>query len=148
MSRTSASTRARVRRRRYVSELTQCKKELDLVLDLLRTVYHCDYYLGLHCDFAEELVRRSAYHVRRQEASDEEQNDASWMDHLDKKIALLLDPAATAELGAIDKDAYVALLMQGNESRRRPVQCPGRGGQVSVPRAEPQRDLCQALQDA
>ncbi|WFD48523.1 hypothetical protein GLX27_003193 [Malassezia furfur] len=88
--------------------LTQRKKQLDWLLDLLRTVYHCDYYLGVRCDCAEELVRRSTFHVRRA-PSDDDEHGAAWCKHLDEKIALLLDPThIPAALGGVDLDAYVA----------------------------------------
>ena len=48
----------RGQRRRWI------KKQLDLHLDLLRTVYHCDYYISLVCEFEEELLRRSPRHGR------------------------------------------------------------------------------------
>ncbi|WFD35281.1 hypothetical protein MCUN1_002132 [Malassezia cuniculi] len=72
------------------------KLRLDLLLDALRTVFHCDYYLGLVSDFPEELERRSARHVRRQsEHADSEEviaQDSWWTEHLDRKIDLLLHP--------------------------------------------------------
>lgn len=94
-----------VRRDSVRRRLMQRKKQLDWTLDLLRTVYHCDYYLGLQCDFAEELERRSFFHVRRPWPASDDQQDAAWCGHLDAKIALLLDPAtASVPLGRIDKD--------------------------------------------
>lgn len=88
--------------------LTQRKKQLDWLLDLLRTVYHCDYYLGVRCDCAEELVRRSTLHVRRAPTDDDE-HGAAWCKQLDEKVALLLDPAhVPTALGGVDADVYVA----------------------------------------
>ncbi|KAK0547876.1 hypothetical protein OC846_004699 [Tilletia horrida] len=83
------------------------KKHLDLHLDLLRVVYHCDYYLGAICDFPEELVRRIPRHVRKQPAPEqsieqprEHTNDESWAKGVDSKAALLINPAA------VDQEEY------------------------------------------
>lgn len=84
------------------------KKRLDLHLDLLRTVYHCDFYLCLVCDLPEELEHRSACHVRRQPSDDEDVDDAGaedtfWTTHHDEKMKLLLYPdQVLAQVGGID----------------------------------------------
>lgn len=86
----------------------QLKLRLDLLLDALRFVYHCDYYLGLAVDLPEELERRTSRHVRRQtQEPDSEEciaHDAWWTEHLDRKISLLIHPdAETLKMcGAID----------------------------------------------
>jgi hypothetical protein len=41
------------------------KKHVDLHLDLLREVYHTDFYLAVVRDFPEELVRRSPATMRK-----------------------------------------------------------------------------------
>ncbi|KAK0536607.1 hypothetical protein OC834_001129 [Tilletia horrida] len=73
------------------------KKHLDLHLDLLRVVYHCDYYLGAMCDFPEELVRRVPRHVRKVPAAGvniesprDHTNDESWAKTVDSKASLLI----------------------------------------------------------
>ena len=86
------------------------KLRLDILLDALRHVYHCDYYLGLITDFPEELERRSVRHVRRQCANaDSEEcavNDSWWTEHLDRKVDLLLAPTTQTVVahGGIDAD--------------------------------------------
>ncbi|PWN40068.1 hypothetical protein IE81DRAFT_342945 [Ceraceosorus guamensis] len=66
-------------------------KHLDLHLDLLRQVYHCDYYASIICDFAEELVRRSPKHLRRTRAVST-QVEKGWGEALDSKHWLLVNP--------------------------------------------------------
>ncbi|CAD6902781.1 unnamed protein product [Tilletia controversa] len=73
------------------------KKHLDLLIDLLRVVYHCDYYLGASCDFPEELVRRVPRHVRKVpvpwtnfESPRDHTNDESWAKNVDLKANLLV----------------------------------------------------------
>ena len=69
------------------------KKALDLHLDLLREVYHCDYYSSLLCEFPEELVRRSPKHVRRLASREEAVGgEKSWASNLDNKHKLLMKP--------------------------------------------------------
>jgi hypothetical protein len=69
------------------------KKTLDLHLDLLRQVYHCDYYSSLLCEFPEELVRRSPKHVRRLSTREEAAGgEKSWATNLDTKHKLLMRP--------------------------------------------------------
>ena len=41
------------------------KKHLDLHLDCLKEVYHCDYYHGCIKDYPEELVRKAPLIARR-----------------------------------------------------------------------------------
>ncbi|CAO1619974.1 unnamed protein product [Parajaminaea phylloscopi] len=100
------------------------RKELDFHLDILRQVYHCDYYSSTVCDFPEELARRSRAHFRRvyptgeSEAEREgresaQRNNAEegpnmgeeqWAENLDRKHALLLGlPSVDIEdFGGID----------------------------------------------
>lgn len=87
------------------------KKLLDLHLDLLRTVYHCDYYISLVCEFEEELLRRSPRHARKQpppgvlvEEPRDNSNDESWARSVDQKTNLLLadDKTDLTEWGGKD----------------------------------------------
>ncbi|CDU24671.1 related to Arsenite-resistance protein 2 (ASR2) [Sporisorium scitamineum] len=98
----------REQRRRWI------KKQLDLHLDLLRTVYHCDYYISLVCEFEEELLRRSPRHGRKQPAPGvlveeprENTNDESWARSVDQKTSLLLADEKTdlTEWGGKNVDA-------------------------------------------
>lgn len=108
-------------------------------LDLLRCVYHIDYYLCLQCDFAEELERRSAYHVRRplaDSAMDEQvhEQDQYWLSHLDAKLRLWLTPAdALPDMGGIDRDALEERLTRDwmHEVEPGKVRCCVRTGQGS-----------------
>ncbi|KAL9936962.1 hypothetical protein V8E36_004197 [Tilletia maclaganii] len=77
------------------------KKHLDLHIDLLKVVYHCDYYLGAMCDFHEEIVRRVPRHVRRLpvpgtevETPRDHTNDESWAKTVDSKASLLISPTS------------------------------------------------------
>lgn len=90
------------------------KKLLDLHLDLLRTVYHCDYYISLVCESEEELLRRSPRHARRQpsvgvlvEEPRENSNDESWARSVDQKTSLMLadDKTDLTEMGGKDMTA-------------------------------------------
>lgn len=69
--------------------LPQLCKHLDLHLDLLRQVYHCDYYSSIICDFPEELVRRSPKHLRKTHAIST-QVEKGWSEALDSKHWLLV----------------------------------------------------------
>lgn len=84
------------------------KRELDLHIDLLRQVYHCDYYASIICDLAEELSRRSPKHVRKVGPIREElqQNEKIWISNVDSKTKLLLRPDDNeiGELGGIALD--------------------------------------------
>lgn len=102
------------------------KKQLDLHLDILREVYHCDYYSSTICDFAEELDRRARAHFRRVYPQGESEADREgrehggggggedgpnmgeeqWAENLDRKHALLLNLPSVdiAEYGGVDLD--------------------------------------------
>lgn len=77
----------------------QLQKHLDLHIDLLRQVYHCDYYGSTLCDFAEELARRSPKYLRRAPAGEQKPpekipgGEKIWAANLDAKQALLLRPS-------------------------------------------------------
>lgn len=112
----------------------QVKKQLDLQLDLLRRVYHTDYYLCLQCDFPEELERRSACHVRRQVSTDVHEPNDAWTSHLDAKLRLFLHPAeALPHVGGIDRDALEHRLTRDwiREMEPGKVRCCVRYGQGS-----------------
>lgn len=115
------------------TEHERVKKQLDLQLDLLRRVYHMDYYLCLQCDFAEELERRSACHVRRQPVNDLHiHEDEYWTSHLDAKLRLWLAPAeALPSHGGIDRDALEERLTRDwiREMEPGKVRCCVRTGQ-------------------
>ncbi|PWN29765.1 hypothetical protein BDZ90DRAFT_226006 [Jaminaea rosea] len=125
------------------------KKQLDLHLDLLREVYHCDYYSSTICDFSEELVRRARAHYRRMypagesEAEREGRQEAGggteeslnvgeeqWAENLDRKHALLLSLPSSdiAEHGGVDLDKLMLDLatpfarQDGEEKHRCVVQ--------------------------
>ncbi|PWY98641.1 hypothetical protein BCV70DRAFT_201444 [Testicularia cyperi] len=104
----SEDTEKREQRRAWI------KKQLDLHLDLLRIVYHCDYYISLVCEFEEELLRRSPRHGRKQpppgqlvEEPRESTNDESWARSVDQKTVLLLAEERTdlTEQGGKSLDA-------------------------------------------
>lgn len=121
------------------SERERVKKQLDLQLDLLRRVYHMDYYLCLQCDFPEELERRSACHVRRQPVDGvvddtHVHEDEYWLSHLDAKLRLWLTPAdALPDHGGIDRDALEERLTRDwiRELEPGKVRCCVRTGQGS-----------------
>lgn len=78
------------------------KKSLDLHIDLLRQVYHCDYYSSTLCDYPEEIMRRAAKHVRRvtRAVTKEPSNgEKLWASNLDLKQKLFLRPNDN-EIGA------------------------------------------------
>ncbi|PWN22839.1 hypothetical protein BCV69DRAFT_99142 [Microstroma glucosiphilum] len=97
-------------------------KVLDLHLDLLREVYHCDYYSSTICDFGEELDRRARAHFRRcypdgeteaeregrDAAADGGQNmgEEQWAENLDRKHLLLVESPTIdiEEVGGVDLD--------------------------------------------
>lgn len=88
------------------------KKELDLHLDLLREVYHCDYYSSLLCDFPEELVRRSPKHLRRVGTREEAiGGEKAWASNLDSKHKLLMRPDDT-EIGELGGTSLDTIMME------------------------------------
>ncbi|SNX87968.1 related to Arsenite-resistance protein 2 (ASR2) [Melanopsichium pennsylvanicum] len=110
------------------------KKQLDLHLDLLRTVYHCDYYISLICEFEEELLRRSPRHGRKQpppgvlvEEPRENTNDESWARSVDQKTTLLLADERTdlTEVGgkSIDAELMAAALPFIKEEEKEKHRC-------------------------
>ena len=110
------------------------KKLLDLHLDLLRTVYHCDYYISLVCEFEEELLRRSPRHGRKQpppgvlvEEPRENTNDESWARSVDQKTSLLLadDKTDLTEVGgkSIDAELMAAALPFIKEEEKEKHRC-------------------------
>lgn len=118
----------REERRRWI------KKQLDLHLDLLRTVYHCDYYISLVCEFEEELLRRSPRHGRKQpppgvlvEEPREHTNDESWARSVDQKTTLLLADERTdlTEFGgkSIDAELMAAALPYIKEEEKEKHRC-------------------------
>jgi len=118
------------------------KLQLDLHIDVLRQVYHCDYYMSLVCDFPEELVRRSGQHVRRQPADPAAlkgdqllQRDAWWTDHLDRKTELLLHSHDPDVLRLHGGDAAIEGTRQGAyfaEYIRDPMRVASRTHDVAV----------------
>ncbi len=113
---------------------TWIKKQLDLHLDLLRTVYHCDYYISLVCEFEEELLRRSPRHGRKQppagvlvEEPRENTNDESWARSVDQKTTLLLADERTdlTETGgkSIDAELMAAALPFIKEEEKEKHRC-------------------------
>lgn len=110
------------------------KKQLDLHLDLLRTVYFCDYYISLTCEFEEELLRRSPRHGRKQpppgqlvEEPREGTNDESWARSVDQKTVLLLADERTdlTEQGgkSIDAELMAAALAYIKEEDKEKHRC-------------------------
>ncbi|SPO31730.1 related to Arsenite-resistance protein 2 (ASR2) [Ustilago trichophora] len=110
------------------------KKQLDLHLDLLRTVYHCDYYISLVCEFEEELLRRSPRHGRKQPPSGvlveeprENTNDESWARSVDQKTTLLLAEERTDLTGvggkSIDAELMSAALPYIKEEEKEKHRC-------------------------
>ncbi|EPQ25780.1 uncharacterized protein PFL1_06647 [Pseudozyma flocculosa PF-1] len=110
------------------------KKHLDWHLDLLRTVYHTDYYLSLICEFGEELLRRSPRHARRQappgvlcETPRESTNDESWSKSVDQKATLLLtdDKSDLTEFGgkSVDAEMMAAALPFVKEEEKEKHRC-------------------------
>lgn len=110
------------------------KKQLDLHLDLLRTVYHCDYYISLVCEFEEELLRRSPRHGRKQpppgvlvEEPRENTNDESWARSVDQKTTLLLADEKTdlTEVGgkSINDELMTAALPYIKEEEKEKHRC-------------------------
>lgn len=110
------------------------KKQLDLHLDLLRTVYHCDYYISLFCEFEEELLRRSPRHGRKQpppgalvEEPRESTNDESWARSVDQKTTLLLadDRTDLTDVGgkSIDAELMSAALPYIKEEDKEKHRC-------------------------
>ncbi|SOV05878.1 related to Arsenite-resistance protein 2 (ASR2) [Ustilago sp. UG-2017a] len=118
----------REQRRRWI------KKLLDLHLDLLRTVYHCDYYISLVCEFEQELLRRSPRHGRKQppagttvEEPRENTNDESWARSVDQKTMLLLADEGTdlTDVGgkSIDAELMAAALAHIKEEGKEKHRC-------------------------
>ncbi|TKY87015.1 hypothetical protein EX895_003692 [Sporisorium graminicola] len=110
------------------------KKQLDLHLDLLRTVYHCDYYISLVCEFEEELLRRSPRHGRKQPAAGvlveeprENTNDESWARSVDQKTSLLLadEKSDLTDVGgkSIDAELMAAALPFIKEEEKEKHRC-------------------------
>ncbi|EST06804.1 Protein of unknown function DUF3546 [Kalmanozyma brasiliensis GHG001] len=110
------------------------KHQLDLHLDLLRTVYHCDYYISLVCEFEEELLRRSPRHGRKQpppgtlvEDPRENTNDESWARSVDQKTSLLLadDKTDLTDLGgkSISDELMTAALTYIKEEEKEKHRC-------------------------
>ncbi|KAI3485306.1 hypothetical protein L1887_51419 [Cichorium endivia] len=110
------------------------KRQLDLHLDLLRTVYFCDYYISLCCEFEEELLRRSPRHARKQppsgqlvEEAREGANDESWARSVDQKTLLLLADERTdlTEAGgkSVDAELMAAALAYVKEEDKEKHRC-------------------------
>ncbi len=110
------------------------KRQLDLHLDLLRTVYFCDYYISLCCEFEEELLRRSPRHARKQppsgqlvEEAREGTNDESWARSVDQKTLLLLADERTdlTEAGgkSVDAELMAAALAYVKEEDKEKHRC-------------------------
>jgi hypothetical protein len=82
-----------------IESATLAKLTLDLHIDLLRQVYHCDYYSSTLCDFPEELLRRAPRCGRKAGRStgsgeEEKAHDRAhiWANNVDEKTQLLLRP--------------------------------------------------------
>lgn len=88
------------------------KKALDLHLDLLREVYHCDYYSSLLCDYPEELIRRSPKHLRRVGTREVAIGpEKAWASNLDSKHKLLMRPDDN-EIGELGGSSLDKLMME------------------------------------